>query len=915
MTSKAVSALIECELEENNNLIEMLSLVKSSKTSQKDAKLASIVRGLCTRNSQLLSVLRRADLADNLGENDMDAFKLLVNDFILWFEESFVVFEKYLLCFPLEYDYAVFGKPILHVGCYIAFIDSVGSKLRNPFVVDRLNTFRAQLLDLLGRYSDLMDISKLQNISFDNIQASGKNVSLFFTVDQIVERTRNEPLLLGDQNIELLLLNLSATSASKAPYNALAVLGVPATDGPRAVLFPPFRVNELAIALQKNQVHFKGISLIEHEPTESFSVSGKPEFLSTWFSKLTEIFPTNSKLVSSSELQLAGLGINTVLSEESGDEASSIIETYASEPSPCISNRDESSRTSEDSQMLSMSIMKKTLSNHGLEPVEEVKKSFDVVDGPELPASVRASFVDDDAGSIIDSDNESIGCFEMVKPKFALASNAVSLPDLSATLAPPTRVYRNAAGSAVDISNFGKNYNPSFASLEDVKASPNTTRTRRKSIFSIFKKNKSKEALHDTPEKSLDNQPAEVKEQEQEKPQVPPKGKTRPPLFIEVPKIGESARSVSMPLSATSATFARPLPLPFALPSSTSQYFFKPHKTNNEIVDASKNDSTTSLALPENDSMLQIPQHLKDVINSDESIDFYISPTSPKALKVSKWKPKYGKWEMLTTNNNIFVKIVANYEQHRSWLLVFKEEFDEEYNEMADVPLLIVNLDLTTKVRQSSALDVELNCVNAVTGEKLLVIMRCNGGALMDALQCNLENILGVMNSKKSLLKSNSGFDSNNTISSSLMTKPSASSTLTSIYTALDSDEKQSPTHRPAARFTDSELIVLLDRMTIRLHQQMESYEKIYQLSSWKTLAMCALRVSHCDEEGFRLSLEGKEDGKDVCKYSWVFAQNEIFDKVEKIGKAGLLVKAGKKEIYMLECKGKKDFKRLYDLF
>lgn len=949
--SSILSALHQCELGQNNNLIDVLATVKSSRSSPKDAHVASIVRGLCTQNSKLIAMVSSGinDVSSD-PDSSIDTFKLFANAFILWFDNGFVVFEKYLDCFPIEGNATILEKPLLHCGCYPAFVDSAIAIIRNPFVVDKLNECKARTQTLLQKFANYSDQLKLNNISFDRICAiSGDKVSCYFNLNQVVERTANEPLYWGSKKVEFLLLNFqqNADNARKdVPYNALAVVSVPDGDGPRCVLFPPFRVNELSMVHDKNVIKFSKTSLFDssREEPQLFAVEAREELLLVWSAKLACIFPTNTKLVTSKDFNLSGLGINTVSDSSECETSQESVSEYST-PS------DDGKSLSEESRRGSFEIMKKTLSRNGMSTSEQ-GNSLEVVDFIQARKSVRGEiqFAEDESMFEEESLSEDYANgFEMVTPVVRkLQITSASLPDLSVTMRPPNPVYMNAAGSAIDINNFGKNYNPSFPSTDDLLENKlkieGSTRKRSSSFFGLFKKNKSKD-IH--PEVALEKENKEkakretesnekaktewktkVEENEtnhempevEEKPTENKQSKLiekRPELAIEVPKLGANFTS-SQPQSATSCASGSNLPLPFALPNSTSTYFFKQPGGI-----ASNNNSTTSLLLPDQEPELCIPSELKNIVNSDESIDFYISPTTQKALRVSRWKQTYGKWEMITTNENLFIKIVANYLLHKSWLLVFKEEYDEEYGEEVDKPVLMLNIDSSAKVRQSSALDLEINSVNSITNERMLVIARCYNSALLTSLKKNLENIIQVMNADPTLMKS-ATFESNNTLASSYMsTKPSASSTLTSIYTVLH-DSKQTPSSAVSAPndeiLHDGDLL-LLDRATIRLHKQQESYEAIHRLSSWKTINMYTLSIFHSTDSfdktsyHFRLDCQNSSVEDDLKHLEFSFDESAIFTIIERIGKAALLLKVSKEEIYMLECKGKKEFKRLYELF
>lgn len=931
--SAIVSALTQCELEENNNLVEILSVVRSSRRSQSDAKLALVVRGLCTQNLALLALLRQCD--QEMANDEKEVFKTLVNNFIVWFEDALVVFERYLLCFPLpeDYDYAKFLKPVLHVGCYSAFIDLAIASLRNPFIVEKLTSFRCNITSLLDRYSEHLKLRNLDKISFDNVQAFGGNkVSCSFTIDEIVDRTKNEPLSVGLAQVELLLLNLKSSSgAPRSPgsnFNALAVLQRQGDDDPRLLMYPPFRINEVAIGLSKEGLSLQAISFFSKAPVDNITISGKHETLERWHGKLSKILPQiNNKFIPNDKLELAGLGISCLSSDEDSADSPN-NDSFASFTPPSEDMSDEEVK-------LPAEIMKKTLQS-GRTSTGEVIRTMNVVNSV-VPGSAKAEYCHaDDVESVIssDDDEELEASFEMVKPK----PKSVSPPQAT--------VYRNAAGSAINIHEFGKNYNPSFASVNEI----GERKPKKNFLSSLFKKNKSKESLVEKPaelapvkEKPSQAPPKKTKPAQKSAPKTTskPQNKAREPRIkkpvdkskelptptleqqkearqvqkpppLDLSNIPKNSEASSGPLSATSSTFRRTLPSPFALPSSTSTYFFKPPTP----APVSNNNSSTSLTSNTSEQPLKIPGSLKDVINSDSTIDFYITPTSPKTLKVSKWKHKCAKWEMLTTNENLFVKIVTNYEMHKAWLLFFKEEYDEEYDEVIDKPLLIMNLDNSTHVRKSSALDLEIQATNSIDSEKMLIMIRCLNGGLMNDLTKNLEDMVDMMCSKSPSRTTPS--ESNSTLMSSLMSKPSLSSTLTSIHLEDSRENSLSPQVAQEPQQEAASNMLLLDRMTVRLHKQLESYDKIHELSSWKTLAMYTLSVCHSagsvDNGLYHLILESQGRGDEPKEISWSFGEEKVNERMEKIGKAGLLVRPGL-DIYMIECKCKSQLRRLQGLF
>lgn len=954
MTFAVVSALHSCELQENSNLIDILSLIRSSRSSAQDAKLASLVRGLCTHNSSLLNIIKLAQ--ENFSGDEIDSFKQLVNQYINWFDAAIVVFEKYFLCFPLEYDYAIVGKPILHLGCYCAFIDSTIATLRNPFVIEKLSSNRSRITDLLASYSRHCDLRKLNDITFANVVSlTGGKVSASFNLLDIVYRTENAPVLMGFQSVELVLLKLPArhavSTSDAGEYNAFAILKMPtAGETSRSLMFPPFRMNEVDVVKTPEGMTISSISYFNKPSSVSLLFSSPVQgLIDDWYNKLYKIFLPTLTINPPQPLNFSGLGISCLGSDDSSIENDASPVRMGNEsftpPSEVFS---EVHSGKDMPRRSSVQIMRKALDTNSVKEAEEVSKTLNVIDNSHPHHSVRAEFdYADEVDSFVGSDDESLSCFEVVHPpprKNAI-SVTKSLPDLHESK-PQHQVYTTAAGSAINISEFGKNYNPSFCQEHEdgLPMKPNPMQ-KRKSIFNIFKKKSKEPKQKEVPTEKEAPKQEETQPAEPPKPSQPVRGQLVPNIHQQPPELPKKDREInlkkhtmkdrldppppldlsatrlvstgSLPSSATSASFSRTLPLPFALPLSTSTYFFKPYANGNDSMPNSASQSTTSLVQP-GEGLLEIPDDLKEVINSEESIDFYISPTSPQQLKISKWKQKYGKWEMLTTNDRIFIKIVANYSLHKSWLLAFKEEYDEEYQEVIDKALIIVDLDGTASARRSSALDLQLKATDSITGEKHLIMMRCLDGKLMTAIDGNLTNILAVM--LKPPTKTVSAFESSSTITSSLMSKPSHSLTLASLNI---NDVRPRPLlpqiDRPQVEEGLNKL--LLDRFTVRVHKQMEGYDRIHHLLSWKTMSMFTLNILHTvdsvDRSMYYFSFDNHLDeaDEDEAQFTWVFEESTIPNKIERIGKAGLLVKVSDDEMYMVECKGKKELRRLWSLF
>lgn len=903
----SIDALLSCEHEEANNLINVMAQLKpgTEAPAPGHSSLVSLVRGLCTHNQRLVSLLNTCKSeTEQAYTSEAECFKLFVNDFLNWFESAVVILQKYMDAMP-ENNINVYEKPITYTGCYVAFVDAAVDQVRNPFVVERLQHCKAQISLLLMSYLAKVEHRRLNNFSFENITVitGSSNVSSHFSPAQIVYRSKHEPFYLGSDKIELLLLNLAGQGSR--PYDALALVKIPDDEAPRSVLFPPFRVNELTITRTCNGLDLQEMAPENSPQTPSISLTGPDQIVTQWFEKLRAIFPATAEhLHASDNIKLAGLGIEIL---DRGSDSSL--------PSDNGSSTSSGRPSWESRRRDSLQLIEKTLSESGI-GTDKINKDLSV-EIPEPPRSVSAEF---DYAELVCSDVDSVSCFDIVEPKRQVkpeahqTQNAVAVDNVNHPVYEKSSAAKSKAlqskesllstnGSVIDIPNFGRDYNPSFTNLSDSK---NSSKKNRRSIFGLFRRSKSKEVQEITlATPNVENNQAATKQKAVNAPLA-----NRPELSIRIPKIGE--RIQAAPLSAGSTSS---LPLPFNLPSSTSQYFFKPHTASQVSL------VSTNSAVRPGEEDLQITDDLKADINSDRTLDFFITETAPKSLKVSKWKAAYGKWELLSVSPSLFIKIVVNYELNKCWMLVFKEEFDEEENEVIDKPLLILDLDLTTKARKSNALDLEIRSRNSVTGERMLIIVRCYEADVLTSVHLNIDNAVGALNSSVSPLTSAAG--SNYTLASSLMgSKPSASSTLSSIYTQLTDARKQaSPLNKGHSKNDD--IIVeaaerlLLDRITVRLHKQMESYEKVNQVSSWKTLGMRSLSVYHSEESNgvYHFETTAGAGSEDLPKQEWAIPADKVENQIEKLGKAALLLKVAEDEIYMFECRGKKEFNRLIQVF
>ena len=856
-----------------------------------------------------------------------------------------------------------------------------------------------QVVDNLEYYLEVTRLNRVDfhNVQTFGTTDVDHKVCSYFKMSQIVTRSKSTKLSLesatfGKHYIELLLLDLINDNASD-DFNALAIVSVPRDGSPRSLMFPPFRVNELFLSFSnsKRQLILNSVDVVNSNDIIDSLVINCPEddFMASWIKKLAVIFPLerpNSpssasffiKLQNESDVKMNGLGIDTL-----SDDPESEPEESEPERSPFRELISSPSLTSQTMAAPSISVTSNQLSPQSITGLQQPRRpmggnssrtssfsstngSFKTVgsdassfkNGSRATSSPRKPFTNKTDNLQVHTINKAIPIHEdngQERPHSSSASveqsdedkenispaiqkpQPVKVASTKNNHPPQNSIYNLSSGSNVDISNFGKNHNPSFSIPkglnEYVEPKP------KPKLFGLFKRSsKSKVAPAKQPQQQKPQQQQQPQQPQQPQPQQKPRKNmnnknltiTTEKTPVSGPSSAISSDSDTIPMSANSGTSTvtqgtqhsitqhkNNSGTAFALPSSTSTYFFKPKRKDAE-------------------EPLSIPRDLKDTINDDESIDFYMSPSEPKSMKVSKWKAKYGKWEMLTVNETLFVKLVVNYQLQKGWFIVFKEEYDEEYKEMVDVPVILLDIKEDSDITKSSALDVQLFSKNAITDENMLLMVRCNTNELTDAILNNVKNVRAVLAPKKLGHKSSQRTmgDSKQTIVSSVMDGgASKSSTLTSVSAAsLDKADNKVMTRDNSYASISSEDInnasilsnpnnskfLVLSDMMVRLQKQLESYDSITNPSSWQILSMFNLNVYLISDDFSKKDYYNfvvENDDPKVEDFNWLISDDDVKERVEQIGKAGLLIKVSDDDLFMIECKGKKEFKQLSDVF
>ncbi|KAG7196032.1 uncharacterized protein KQ657_000040 [Scheffersomyces spartinae] len=576
-------------------------------------------------------------------------------------------------------------------------------------------------------------------------------------------------------------------------------------------------------------------------------------------------------------------------------------------------------------------LMAKTLSNNSLSHLESViqsvnKLSLDTEDVSSKHHSAVAPIEYASPESRTHNDADALSPPKVLHQPYSSTNRPhfASVPDLN--MKKPS-LYKLNDGSEIDISNFGKSYIPSFASqsMADLSKPPiklnNTELCKKKSFFSLF----SKKSYKDTSKKA---KPTAVESKKQQIQQV-----NRTPSPIK----NDNVAAID-PLSGKGA-FS--LPSPFAIPNSDSMYFVKSRAGSSASL-ANDSSSPTGVATD-----LNISKELKDLINNSE--DYYTSPLESN-IKVSRWRSKSGQWVMLATDSSkMWLKISVNYALNKSWIIAFKETLEldplegenDEDGQLVDKPVLLLEIGDLTMLRRSGALDLQIQTLNPIINERMLVIIRSKSGSFIEELHLKLNELITQMSNKirssaNRSMTTASRISSKSTLNSMAVDGlTSNSTTLTSINsTVFDKDTKLkalSPYRENTSLLVDqidnfevinkprNNKLILLNEMPIRLQKQMESYESISNPSTWKIISMYSLTVylisdMETNTDYYNLQLKNLSgDGKPDL--SWLIECSNIWNRFQRLGKAGLLVNSSANEYYMLECKGKKQFKTLLETF
>ena len=885
---------------ESNDLMEILGSI--SPTEERGSCLIAYTRGLVTGNRTLITMLQ--GLVAEFSKDDfniIEIFKNFVVEFINWIDDANMM-ERYFC--QLKDDFRTrggelncLGKPILNSANYAKFISGCIHLLRNPFLVDTLKSLHEKLMRMLEDYDKFLKKVDLKQIRFDKVmllsEQSGSagaltnklqlvpKVSSYFALENIIDRTCDEEIYacsVGNQfrEAELVLLNL----LGNAP-DALAILDTSDKIGrQRYLMYPPLRKKEFLISHTKelNQFKLSHVSIGDLEGKDNIIIAGKNGvLLSKWYTKLEHLFTSPSfssdlAVQSTPYRRIAGLDLDIPLVEESEGSGESSYEDRDGCDDDDDDANEEENNNNDALSIITLSVFSTQPSTKGLE-LKQVSR------GVARRANSDVTKENDVPPDIIHSDERSETSIQINKSD----SHNAKIEIMPSEEMMETTIFHDKNKSANENSSNmkekGADQNTSVLFLNaTIDNNRSTKSSRRMSFLDFFRRN---------PEKNVGD-------------------------LRNEPKLAHNT-------------------------------FDNKYSHNSQICTPQRSEwNTVPRALDEADS-LRIPQKLKDLINHESSLDYYISETLPRAVKVFEWSKEEVRWLTVTMNPRVFVKLIINSNVKKCWLLVFKEVHEDCSGDVVDAPLLIAELKDYSESFYLSQDDnsLKVRIEDCLKNKDVEIMLRCNSLELAGTIASRVREIRNLL--KESTNTPNLDLSPDEPVDSSTTSfeeKPSSSSTVTSLdlLTAVEGDTQSeissgstlmtgkkkgfstcvNDARNDAILMNDNNpKSLIVGNMKIRLQRQMESYFAINKPSTWKIISMYSLNVfavwnSASNKRYFYFVLNS--NNKEFENISWFIDETLKETIFESIGRAGLLVKANEQEIYMLECKGRKELKSLCHL-
>lgn len=908
--------LLDTAKTESNDLMEILGSI--SPTEKKGPCLLAYARGLVTGNRTLITMLQ--GLVTEFRKDDfniVETFKNFVVEFINWIDDANMV-ERYFCQLKDDFrtqgrELSCLGKPILNGANYAKFISGCIHLLRNPFLVDTLKSLHQKLSRMLEDFDKFLKKVDLNQIRFDKVMLLSEQsrsagaltnklqvvpkVSSYFALENIIDRTCNEEIYVcsaGNQfrEAELLLLSL----LGNAP-DALAILDTSDKVGrQRFLMYPPLRKTEFLISHTKELNQFKLSHLSVEDlncKQDNIIIAGKNGVvLSKWYTKLEQLFAppsfnSNAAVQSVPYRKIAGLDLDIPLLEESEASGESSGEDRDGCDDDDAGDDEEEDNNNEALSIITLSVLNTQPSTKGLE-LKQVSRGVakradsDVTIEKDVKLDIIQSDERLQTSIPINKSNSLDAQIEIVPSEEMTDSIAVGG---EAEFANEHTSNTNKKGGDENAPGAYLSYrNNTKAAITKCPDMNNTnTRTtkssRRRSFFDFFRKSS---------EKNVGD-------------------------LVNDPKLLKSGIGAN----------------------------------DNQILTSEQNGTNTVPNALDELGSLCVPQELKDLINHESSLDYYISETLPGAVKVFELSKEDDRWLAVTMNPRVFVKLIINSNVKKCWLLIFKEVYEDSSENVLDVPLLIAELkdysELPHLSEDSNSLKVRIE--DCLKHRDIEIVLRCCTLELAGTIASRIREIRTLLESgrRKSSntpnldLSPDAPLDSSTT---SFEEKPSSSSTVTNLdlLTAMENDtqsemssgptlmacQKKQPSMSVNDATNDAILMnennpksLIVGNMKIRLQRQMESCFAINKPSTWKIISMYNLNVftiwnSACKGKYFYFVLNS--NNKEFDDISWFIDETLKETIFETIGRAGLLVKANEQEIYMLECKGRKELKTLCHL-
>lgn len=851
--------------------------------------LSLMVRGLHMLNGKLQGLID----AYLCAEDPLALFKQFVTEFLAWLTNGAIAtFAKYAAVAP---DTAAGAAVVQHLRAYVQFVNNAGKLCRHPYILLKLSEVKQTLVTTVDAHAAAQQVRRMNAIKFDNIRPFGAPLSvhdrvlLYFSISNIVHRLGTARVWMDDRGaevpVELLCLNLHLLLLPG--YNALAVV---LARGTRQLVYPPFRVNEVLVHMG-DTITLTLVNYAQLLPahTAQLVLGGDRDTLELWHARLAAIFPLRNlpQLVTLALVLLLalglGLGINYV--------------THPQEELPRLAKAP-----------LFRELYDTPLPPRGLELLPTVLLDLLLMPVPRAPCK-RDEFTPQLAVSLVDS---------IVTLAIGLKGKGDEVRVDS--VARDSEAYRASEGHRTD----NQAYREGYRTKHDARLEANGTSHGYPTKHDLAKATGLKEPAFMKPRQgsagsvSLGSStpPATANGSTQSLPAPKPAGK-----LFSLPS-GSQVDILNFGALYT-PSFAAPSPKPRR--KSLFLLFKNPLKpqldtellaahnglcltlgsarTATTATTATLGPAFTAIDLPALLMLLLTHKHLERVFHTP------VQPMTVAHQEGSQWVVDY--------DGDSRAQIVVNTPMKQGWLVV--ETPSRKVVAVHDVDVALVARALPQQIL--------LHAAHLVLGARQLL-------RLLGAVEPLYNHLADTL----------AGFSLAKDVSLGLLLTATSASpppalkllTLTLILTyglllgvglGFQKKLRLPQVHEPPCILAADNALVLgnplndrnlvLSLMKIRMLRQGHGYLRVADPTLWQVMGMYELTmylildVRGADYHQLMLRLLDGDARKDN---NWVIALGDKKYTLEPIGRAGLLVKCLEAEIYMLECKGRKEFSKMYSL-